>query len=247
MDAKDGYLIEIDAYAESEKVHFYSAKGIPVTVKYPDDSKISTEQRNFIKSYFGKMEASTSDYSKYLDIDSFLRNFIVGEFCGNTDTYWSVFMYKERDDDLMYTGPVWDFDLAFDNDQRVYPVSDKSDFLYRSGGSCAGNMRSFVDKIVILNAAAKAQMLDIWDEARQSGLTEENMIAYIDRLETDLLQSQRLNFLRWPIMNQRVHQNPPTKGSFQAEVEVLRTYMKERFAWYRAKQTLPTRRQKAAW
>ena len=57
------------------------------------------------------------------------------------------------------------------------------------------------------------------------------MIAYIDRLEADLQQSQHLNFLRWPILNQRVHQNPPTKGSFQAEVEVLRTYMKERFAW----------------
>jgi hypothetical protein len=74
-------------------------------------------------------------------------------------------------------------------------------------------------------------MLAIWDEARQSGLTEENMIAYIDRLEADIQQSQRLNFLRWPVLNQRVHQNPPTKGSFKAEVEVLRTYMKERFAW----------------
>jgi hypothetical protein len=92
-------------------------------------------------------------------------------------------------------------------------------------------MRTFVDNIVVKDAAAKRQMLAIWDEARQSGLTEENMIAYIDRWEADLQQSQHLNFLRWPILNQRVHQNPPTKGSFQAEVEVLRTYMKERFAW----------------
>ena len=92
-------------------------------------------------------------------------------------------------------------------------------------------MRTFVDNIVVRDAAAKQQLLSIWGEARQSGLTEENMISFIDRWEADLQQSQRLNFLRWPILNQRVHQNPRALGSFQAEVEVLRTFMKERLLW----------------
>lgn len=223
-----GYLIEVDAYANKEKSWFNSNKGNPVTIKSPDEDEITANQKQYIRNFFNKME---NQWPTYLDVNSFLRHFLVGELSGNTDTYWSVFMYKDRDEDLLHVGPVWDFDLAFNNDQRIYPVNNKSDYIYRSGGSCAGQMRNFVDNIVVRDAAAKRQMLAIWDEARQSGLTEENMIAYIDRLEADLQQSQRLNFLRWPILNQRVHQNPPTKGSFQAEVEVLRTYMKDRFVW----------------
>ena len=223
-----GYLIEVDAYAYNEKSWFNSNRGNPVTIKSPDEDEITANQKQYIRNFFNQMENS---WSKYLDVNSFLRHFLVGELSGNTDTYWSVFMYKERDESLMHVGPVWDFDLAFHNDQRIYPVNTKSDYIYRSGGSCAGNMRNFVDNIVINNAATKRQLLEIWDEARQSGLTEAYMLAYIDRWAAELEQSQRLNFLRWPILNQKVHQNVVAKGSFQAEVEVVRTFMKERIAW----------------
>ena len=223
-----GYFVEIDAYADQEESWFRSNNRNPVAIKSPEEDSITTQQRNYIRAFFNKME---SEWETYLDLNTFLRHFLVGELSGNTDTYWSVFMYKQRDDDMMYTGPVWDFDLAFNNDNRTYPVNNKSDYIYRSGGSCTGSMKSFVDKIVVNNNAAKAQMLDIWDEARQGGLTEKNLVAFIDSLETALQESQRLNFIRWPIINQYVHQNPRLWGSFQAEVENVRTFMKERIAW----------------
>ncbi|MBR1414425.1 MAG: CotH kinase family protein [Prevotella sp.] len=223
-----GYLIEVDAYANEEKSWFNSNKGNPVTIKSPSEDSITSQQKQYIRNHFNKME---NQWSSYLDTNTFLRHFLVGELSGNTDTYWSVFMYKYRDNDTIYTGPVWDFDLAFDNDNRTYPVNNKSDYIYRSGGSCAGNMRTFVDNIVVRNAAARAQMVELWDVARQGGLTEEYMTAYIDSLEADLQQSQQLNFLRWPIMNQWVHQNPRTWGSYKAEVQNVRRFMKERIQW----------------
>jgi len=223
-----GYLIEVDAYADQEKSWFKSNKGNPVTIKSPDEDEITANQKQYIKNFFNQME---NDWSTYLDLNSFLRHFLVGEMSGNTDTYWSVYMYKERDENLLRVGPVWDFDLAFNNDQRIYPVNNKSDYIYRSGGSCTGNMRSFVDNIVVNNAAAKNRLYAIWDEVRQAGLTEENMLAYIDRWAADLEQSQHLNFLRWPILNQRVHLNPRALGSFLAEVDVVKDFMKGRIAW----------------
>ena len=57
------------------------------------------------------------------------------------------------------------------------------------------------------------------------------MLAYIDRWAADLEQSQHLNFLRWPILNQRVHLNPRALGSFLAEVDVVKDFMKGRIAW----------------
>ena len=223
-----GYLIEVDAYANQEKSWFSSYKGTPVTIKSPEEDSITVEQRQYIQNHFNAMEF---DIFHYLDRNTFLRHFLVGEMSGNTDTYWSVFMYKQRNDDLLYTGPVWDFDLAFDNDNRIFPVCNKSDFIYRSGGSTAGKMRELVDNFVLRDEDSMAQLLNIWDKARQSGLTEENLVAWIDHMEQKLAVSQRLNFLRWPILNQRVHQNPQALGSFEAEVEVVRRFVKERLRW----------------
>ena len=223
-----GYLIEVDAYANQEKSWFSSYKGTPVTIKSPEEDSITVEQRQYIQDHFNAMEF---DFFHYLDRNTFLRHFLVGEMSGNTDTYWSVFMYKQRNDDLLYTGPVWDFDLAFDNDLRIYPVCNKSDFIYRSGGSTAGKMRELVDNFVLRDEDSMAQLINIWDKARQSGLTEENLVAWIDHMEQKLAVSQRLNFLRWPILNQRVHQNPQALGSFEAEVEVVRRFVKERLRW----------------
>ena len=223
-----GYFFEIDAYANQERSWFWSNQGNPVTIKSPDDDSIVNVQFNYIKNYFNKME---SQWRNYLDLNTFLRHFLVGELSGNTDTYWSVFMYKQRDDDIVYTGPVWDFDLAFNNDDRTYPVNSKSDYIYRSGGSCTGNMRSFVDRIVINDSKSKALLVELWDEARQNGLNQESLITCVDSLEAELQQSQELNFMRWPIMQQRVHQNPRVWGSYAQEVQNVRSFLSERVTW----------------
>ena len=233
-----GYLIEIDAYADQETSYFYSNKRTPVTIKSPDEDEITASQKNYINSYFNQMEiavfnssSTNSDYTKYLDLDSFLRHFIVGELSGNTDTYWSVYMSKERGDEKFKTGPVWDFDLAFDNDKRTYPVSQFSDFLYAtSSSSMAGsNMRSFVSHIVKDSDVARKRLAEIWSEQRNAGtISVESLIEYVDQTAAELEQSQRLNFLRWPILNEKVHQNPQALGSYSAEVETVRKYLRSR-------------------
>ncbi len=223
-----GYFFEIDAYADQEQSKFWSSQGTPVTIKSPEEDSIVTVQYNYIRDHFNKMERQ---WQTYLDLNTFLRHFLVGELSGNTDTYWSVFMYKQRDDDMVYTGPVWDFDLAFENDNRTYPVNSKKDFIYRSGGSCTGNMRSFVDRIVISNAKAKALLVELWDEARQGGLNQGSLVEYVDSMEAELQQSQELNFKRWPIMNNWVHQNPHIWGSYAQEVQNVRRFISERVEW----------------
>ena len=140
-------------------------------------------------------------------------------------------MYKHRENDTIYTGPVWDFDLAFENDARTYPINSKSDYLYRSGGSVTGNLSTFVDNIVVRNATAKAQLLDIWGKDRQDRINEQHLIAYIDSLEEYIQQSQKLNFMRWPIMNELIHMNPSVAGSYEAEVENVRRFISERLLW----------------
>jgi hypothetical protein len=140
-------------------------------------------------------------------------------------------MYKHRENDTIFIGPVWDFDIAFENDQRTCPINDKKDFVYRSGGSAIGNMKAFVDNIVIRNAAAKKKMLEIWGRARESSLTEQHLLDFIDKTEEYLQESQKLNFIRWPMMNELVHENAVVWGSYAAEVQNVRRFMSERLLW----------------
>ena len=235
-----GYLIEVDAYASSESSWFTSKKGIPVTIKSPDADEIMSAQSKYIKDYFNLLETdlwktnytdTIEGFRRRLDVESFLRHFIVGEFSGNTDTYWSVYMYKNREQNQFTVAPCWDFDLAFDNDGRIYPVSNRSNWVYCSGGSTASGMGSFVNR-VLSDKAAKQRLADIWADMRDRGLfTSASMVAYVDSMAQVLQASQKLNFIRWPILNQRVHQNPSAKGSYNAEVDVLRQYFPTRIAW----------------
>lgn len=226
-----GYLFEVDAYAGDEPNQagvFWSDRNTPVTIKSPDEDSITAQQKDYIRTRYCQME---SNWKQYLDLNTFLRHFLVGEVSGNTDTYWSVYMYKQRSNDTIYVGPVWDFDLAFDNDNRTYHVNDKPDYIYRSGGSTTGYMRSLVDNIVVNDAAAKQQLKDLWAQIRRSGFTEEAILQYIDDQAEMLNESQELNFIRWPIMNQYVHQNPRIRGSYANEVENVRKYMRNRIKW----------------
>jgi hypothetical protein len=241
-----GYLIEIDAYADSEPSHFYSSKNIPVTIKSPDEDDITLKQKDYINSYFNEMEksvfastATNTEFAKYIDIDSFLRHFIVGELSGNTDTYWSVYMSKERGDNKFKTGPVWDFDIAFDNDYRTYPISKYTDFLYATNdSSMAGgnNMRQLVTHIVKTNNTSRGRLVELWTSARQSGaISSESLVEYINQTEQLLAQSQRLNFMRWNILSEKVHMNPQALGSYSAEVETIRKYIQSRVTFLDSK------------
>ena len=223
-----GYLIEADAYADRETSMFWSQKGTGVTIKSPDEDSITAEQKRYITDAYNRME---NNWRQYLDMNTFLRHFLVGEMSGNTDTYWSVFFYKRRGNDTIFTGPVWDFDLAFDNDSRIYPVNNKADYIYRSGGSTTGYMRQLADQVAVYSAEGRAMLLSIWAEAREHGLTVENFLEYIDTQSQMLEESQRLNFIRWPIMNQYVHQNARVWGSYAAEVENVRNFVSKRIPW----------------
>lgn len=236
-----GYLVEVDSYAGSESSMFYSNRGMPVTIKAPGEDEIVPAQSQYVKKAFNLMESAVWDsnysdpdkgYRSKLDVETFLKHFIVGEFSGNTDTYWSTYMYKDRSEDIWHVGPCWDFDLAFDNDNRTYPVNNHSDWIYRSGGSGAQGMPDFVSRI-IREPYASNRLRQLWAEARDSSIiTAESLVAYIDSVENAIKASADLNFKRWNILKQQVHMNAYALGSYEDEVDMVRKCVRDRVAWF---------------
>ena len=235
-----GYLIELDAYAPKEMWWFSSQRGNPVRTKYPKDKNMTTAQFNYIRSHFNQMETviysanyrdPANGYRKYLDTETFIRYFLTGEISGNTDTYWQTNMYKRRNDDKFYFGPVWDFDLAYDNDNRTFPINNNTRWIYESTGSCAGNTRAMVNRL-FSDPEFVTQMKSIYAYYRDRNIiTEEALLAVVDNYAAEIDESQKLNFTRWNIMNSYVHQNPRVHGGYNAEVQNVKNYIKGRIKW----------------
>jgi hypothetical protein len=236
-----GYLLEVDAYAgQDEDTWFSSArKNTPVKVKYPKSDEIVTQQYNYIRDHYNKMENTllsanykdpVNGYRKYMDMESFIRHFLVGEITGNTDTYWSVYMYKERNDDIFRFGPVWDFDLGFENDNRTYPINTHSRWVYEYGSSANG-FRDLVTRL-FSDESFVSRLKAIYADYRDRGiLSKEALLQVVDNYASEINQSQRLNFMRWNILNTLVHQNPRTYGSYEGEVDNVRKYISNRMDW----------------
>ncbi|MFV0390347.1 MAG: CotH kinase family protein [Paludibacteraceae bacterium] len=240
-DLSGGYFLEIDAYAYSEISWFESARNrIPVTIKYPKDDDINSIQRNYIIQFFNNMENTlytanyrdpVSGYRKYIDMESFLRLFLVGEISGNTDTFWSTYMYKHRDNNTFFFGPVWDFDIAYENDNRTYPINSLSDWIYRTKGSAATGARDFVNRI-FSDPQTTQDLKRIYSHYRDNKIiTQQTLNNVADSLSAELNESQKLNFKRWNILNTYVHQNPQIYGSYYGEVESVKSYIRERIEW----------------
>lgn len=237
-----GYLLEVDGYATKEPKYFISSRKTPVNIRYPDPDDITSEQYTYIRTYYEEFEESfykigvwqdsLKGYRKYLNLPSFHRHFLVGELSGNTDTYWSTYMSKDRNQSQFFVEPVWDFDIAFDNDYRTYPICNRGDYIYRSGGSHAGEFNKFVDRILIYDKKALNDLQSMWAYARRKqDITVESLHAFIDSIANLLDESQTLNFTRWPILSTKEHMNHSALGSYANEVQALKNYISDRIAW----------------
>ena len=223
-DISGGYLIEIDQRAIKEKKYFLTDKGIVGEIKYPDEDDITKEQDNYIKQYLNQFEKSTynGDF-KYIDLPSFYRYFIVQEFCGDIDSMLSSFhCHKKKGDQKLYFGPVWDYDLSFDNDGRLIPTNEKTKFtLYY--GATAGSTRDF-----FINLLKTGNIMDniekTWMELRANGLDFDNLKIFIDSQKELLKESANLNSLKW--YGSKIGEG---EKDFSDSVDVVINYVEKRF------------------
>jgi hypothetical protein len=225
-----GYLIEGDAFAEKEPSFFKTNQGILFCIKYPNSDDITPQQSTYIKNYFDKVEAEIYQNNlENIDFDSFARYFIIQDFAGNIDGVWSSFyLTKERGDNKIYFGPVWDLDLAFDNDIFLYPTNEKKNFAFRYTYS-NGSTQTLVMKL-LSNEALLKKIKDVWKEMTSSGFTKEAILSFINEQVELINESQKLNFIRWNILNEKQFLQPAARGSYEAEIQYLKEFIENRFS-----------------
>lgn len=198
-----GYLVEIDGFGTDEKVNFRTNKNLIVTIKSPDDDVINTAQRNYIRNYFNDFEnklfgASFTDaesgYRAIADSATLVNWYIATELSANVDGFWSTYLYKDRDDPKLYFGPLWDYDIAYNNCNRVGDVTNR-DMIESGFGS---DLTKVWMKRMIQDPWFNKAVNDAWKRKLEEGL-EDYLYQYIDSMAVYLDQSQRKNYSRYSI------------------------------------------------
>ena len=226
-----GYLLEINgfAFAFSDKTYFNSIKGIPISFREPED--ITEEQRNYIidKYYEYEIELYDNNLTR-IDIHSFVKYFLLEEIIGNDMAYWSTFIYKNRNDEKFYFGPIWDNDMSLENDKRSYPTNCKTNYVFNYG-IASGNMDKVIKKI-LKNEKVKEEIKNVFQSLIDNNIMDLNYLnEYIDNTVELIRESRKLNFMRWNILKEQLNNNPKIYNSFEEEIDVIKNFIKNRMIW----------------
>ena len=222
----DGFLMVVERSREND-YKIVSEKGIPITIKYPEEP--SDRQLSDLKFWFDNIERDAyNNITDLIDLESFSQYFILEEFCANIDSvYGSYYISKHYNDDKLYFGPCWDYDLALDNDIRLYPTNQKNKWTFNFGDS-AGTLRNFTSKLMSI-----PQVLDAvqskWKEVTMYDFAPDILINYVNDLIEMINESQKLNFQKWKILDEVLKFTAVARGSYEAEVNHLKSFLEERF------------------
>lgn len=224
-----GFIIEGDGYAYLERIHFYTPRGMPITVKFPDEDDMTTDEFNYIKNYVTSFEKSLfpgdgleANYQQYFDLPSFVNYYLVNEICGNADMLWSMRMYKKSNQDpKIYVGPVWDFDLGFNNDKRL---GDSEKILMFTD---AHEPRGWMNQLMS-EPEFKKLVRSRWNTVKGK---VQSIPEYVEKKAEHIKYSQMPNFKRWDVLGTNINQSWYTGTTHQDYVNFLRKYLTVRIAW----------------
>lgn len=227
-----GYLLELDGFAAGEPLWFTTNMGMKVTIKSPDSEDINTAQLDYVKNYMSRVEAALFSvdfkdpvlgYRALVDTTSLVNWYLASELTGNSDAFWSTFIYKQHSDDKLYFGPLWDYDIAFNNDSRL------GDATRKLMSQAAHNPRTWINKF-LSDEWFQTAVWRRWQELVDNQI-ESKLLTYIDDLSDELDASQQLNFNLWKILSSKIYQEQFLFSTYGGGVDYLKSYITDRISF----------------
>lgn len=127
-----GVLVELEnLHKEGENCYVTVEENCLTVKELVDDDQEDVAMQDFVEN-FNQLElaARTGDYAmvqSVADTGDLARYYLLSEFTVNPDAYASsCYFYKDGVDDIIHTGPGWDFDYALGN--RAWEWAYNKDF-----------------------------------------------------------------------------------------------------------------------
>ncbi len=233
-DRWGGWESKYDKFDNDEKLYFQYV--------YPKQEDILPAQENYIQKLITELEDAfisnsfandkNKHYTQYINLRSFVDNFIINELSKNVDAYrLSSYFYKDKDSEggRIFAGPVWDYNLSLANASYCNCFNPEGWMYYQ----CKGHSPFWWDRMLTsftFTTALKCR----WEELRSDLLSEENLLALIDSRVEELGDAVDRNFERWPILDEWVWPNSDLFGEVESHTEVIdkmKDWLVARLAW----------------
>lgn len=232
-----GYFMEIDSRGIDKgepQVYRTKKNGVLFVIKKPED--MSDKMKSYIEGRIQEMEDiiyssnPMIELPKKVDMKSFIDYYLLNEFAKNQDgnLRLSTFLYKKENDDKIYFGPAWDYDIAFGNAK-----GDSNEPGFKGEEHFISSQNWYVKeaawyKLLFRQAEFRKLVRERWAEISRNNL--QGLDRFIDSYAGRIEQSQKENFRKWDI-NQWHWNNPQVAGSFKGEVNYLKKWLGDRQNW----------------
>lgn len=231
---EDGWTSVYNKYQSDEKLRFQ--------YYYPNEDNIQPEQRVYLQNYMNDFEQAMASstyrnakgkrYTEYINLRSFVDNFLVNELSKNVDAYrLSTYFYKDKDSKggKVSAGPLWDFNLAFGNGNYCAGDDVTGWEYYQCPGNSPFWWHEMLQDTVFNNALACR-----WTSLRQNVLSTESINNIIDDKALEVEEAQERNFQRWPVLGTYLWPNPQyfvDPLTHEEIISVMKNWIGDRAEW----------------
>lgn len=231
-----GYLLELDQADKVDKSpsRFRTERGTPVGLR--DPAYASKEQVCYISDYFQDFEdalyaddgynAKGKYYLDYIDLDSFVKIWLMNELTMDTSIYSSQFFWKDSDaigDGKLHAGCIWDMEHSFVELERTMDYLKGGGFwgqLYKHPEFKERAYYIWMEKYIpaIEKLYGKADTYHAWKI--------NSIETYVNHIST----AAERNFEKW---DESFIENVDDRGlsSWEEEVDYVKRFIAERSAY----------------
>lgn len=189
----------------------FQIKGLPTFVIKSDlseNAELKKKQVQYIQSYVKKcylaiQSCDEEEIEKLIDIDSAVDIYILEEFLMNIDVGYDSFYFTKDAGGKLVFGPVWDFDLAMGNDERLYNGAYEGLYVGRRDAQFYQQNEFFLGLCEQDWFAEK--VCARWDEVKDIFKGAGEMVA---KEYAKAPAAYNLNFERWQIFGQQINMEP---------------------------------------
>ncbi|HHW45731.1 MAG TPA: hypothetical protein GXX17_02330 [Clostridiales bacterium] len=223
-----GVLCEIDSRHNHFNDNYYDTPmKVHITFKEPGEDIISGTVKEYLINKIKDAEASLrrgyNEYSKHIDVDSFVNWYILNELVKNYDSKFVTSCYFYMDNaGIIHMGPIWDYDTCMGNqitgDRTENPVGwhvSQAPWYHELTYD-----KTFMEKV-----------RQRWAQIRNEGIID-SIFTNIDQMSKYIEKSRIENFKVWPdaMMHTELRRRE-SKFTYEEEIAHLKNFLKRRISW----------------
>ncbi len=190
---KGGWLVEVDNYHDNCQITVPECSRWSLTIRYHSPENLSEPQLQWLTDEFKAINASiysadksSTEWEKYIDVESMARFFILQEVMDNPDGFHgSFYLHKDMGDNARWiAGPVWDL-ICYNREKTDYTFRMKVHY---------GFTPHWIGELIQYDNFRQS-VKSVWAEVYPDRLSE--IYDYIDATVLPLAQAWKNDCERW--------------------------------------------------